>query len=158
MTCEVSAVSVPSLKMTTPLLIEHPFLLMLLAPRSAFVLLAAPDASLVWFVALGTVRLSMTDASWFLVGRRSPGRTILERAPSRFRPVRFLMRGTNRVCSWLSGRRLLAGLVLFFRPNARYMGVAGAYGVCPRVAAAASVLGTVAYLAAVHQGLGLIVG
>ncbi|MGI9606891.1 MAG: hypothetical protein ACR2P0_12200 [Acidimicrobiales bacterium] len=142
----------------SPFLFDQPVLLMALAPRTAFVLLAADDVSLMSFVLLGTARLGMTDASWYVVGRRSPGRTILERAPSQFAPLRLLMKGTNLLCSWLSRHNLLAGLVLFLRPNARYLGVAGAYNVCPRVAAVSSVVGTIAYLVAIHEGIGFFLG
>lgn len=140
----------------SPLLLDQPFLLMLLAPRAAFVLLAASDASFLPFVALGTFRLSVTDASWFVAGRSFP-RT--RTGPSRgLAGTRWALRIGDVLCRWLCGRPLLAGAVLFFRPNGRYLGVAGAYGVCPRLSAVSSLAGTVLYLVIVHQGVGLFTG
>ncbi len=140
----------------SPLLLDHPFLLMLLAPRAAFVLLAASDASFLPFVALGTLRLSVTDASWFVAGRHFP-RTGTG-ASAGFACTRWTIRIGDILCRWLCGRPLLAGAVLFFRPNGRYLGVAGAYGVCPRLSAASSLAGTILYLAIVHQGVELFTG
>jgi hypothetical protein len=147
----------------SPTLLERPVLLMALAPRATFVLLAAPHMGLWSFVALGTLRLSLTDWNWYLVGRRFPerGAAKADRArtdQSRFPWVRWTLRITDQLCRWLAGRRLVAGAVLFFRPNGKYLGVAGAYGVGPALAAATSLSGTVLYLIAMHQGLGALLG
>lgn len=125
---------------------------MLLAPRAVFVLLAAPQMNLVAFVLLGTARLAMTDASWYIVGKRFPERTGKRGTLSRIRGMGWIVRVTTCLCRWLCSTALLAGMVLFFRPNGRYLGVAGAHGVDSRIAGASSVAGTVAYLVAVHLG------
>lgn len=143
----------------SPTLLDRPVLLMALAPRATFVLLAAPHLGLWSFVALGTLRLSLTDWNWYLVGRRFPerGAAKAERArdqQSRFVWVRWTLRVTDQLCRWLAGRRLVAGAVLFFRPNGKYLGVAGAYGVGPVLAGVSSLSGTVLYLIAMHQGIG----
>ena len=141
---------------TAPFLLDEPFLLMALAPRTAFVVLAAPTVGLFWFVLLGTLRLSITDANWFLVGRRMPELSSLHRraeeddAPPRWRvPLRV----SSTMVKWLCRSAPLAGLVLFLRPNGKYLGVAGAFGVGPRVAGISSVTGTIVYLIAVHIGV-----
>lgn len=134
-----------------PLLIDHPFLLMLMAPRALFVALAADSVGLMGFVVLGTLRLGVTDASYFILGRRFR-RT--DRSPrGRFR---LLMRWTDVMCRWLCKDRLRAGTVLFLRPNGKYLAVAGSYGVSPWVAGLSSVFGTALYLTSFHLGLGLL--
>ena len=147
----------------SPTLLDRPVLLMALAPRATFVLIAAPHLGLWSFVALGTLRLSLTDWNWYLVGRRFPERGAAKadkarQADSRFVWVRWTLRVTNQLCRWLAGRRLVAGAVLFLRPNGKYLGVAGAYGVGPVVAGVSSVSGTVLYLIAMHQGAGALFG
>ncbi len=133
-------------------------LLMLLAPRAAFVVLAAPHIGFVQFVVLGTARLAVTDASWFIVGKRFPERTGGPTVLSRVRWMRWTLRITTKLAAWLCSTGLLAAAVLFFRPNGRYLGVAGAHGVNSRLAGVSSVLGTVSYLIAVHIGVGSLFG
>ncbi len=142
----------------SPALVGHPVLLMLLAPRAAFVVLAAPHIGFVQFVAIGTARLAVTDASWFIIGKRFPDRTVGPTALSRVRWMRWTVRITTKLCAWLCSTGLLAAVVLFFRPNGRYLGVAGAHGVTARLAGVSSVLGTVSYLVAVHLGVARLFG
>ena len=142
----------------SPALIDHPVFLMMLAPRAAFVVLAAPHIGFLPFVVLGTARLAMTDASWFIVGKRFPDRTGRPTLLSRFPWTRWTLRVTGQLCRWICSTGLLAATVLFFRPNGRYLGVAGANGVDPRLAGASSVLGTMIYLVAVHVGVGAFFG
>lgn len=137
----------------SPALIEHPVLLMLLAPRAAFVVLAAPHLGFLPFVLLGTLRLAITDASWFIVGKRFPDRARRVPTLSRVGGLRWIVRITTRLCGWLCSTAMLAAAVLFFRPNGRYLGVAGAHGVDSRLAGISSVAGTVTYLVAVHVGV-----
>lgn len=72
-----------------PVLTGKPFLLMLLSPRALFVALAADSVSLVPFVVLGTLRLSVTDVSYFVIGRKLPGEVGLPRttATTRLRKI-----------------------------------------------------------------------
>jgi hypothetical protein len=146
----------------SPMLLERPVLLMALAPRATFVVLAAPHMNFVTFVLLGTVRLSLTDWNWYLVGRKFPERGAAKATASTASSgrvwVRWMLRFTNRMCTWLAGRPIVAAAVLFIRPNGKYLGVAGAYGVGPWVAGLSSVSGTMLYLAAVHQGAGFLLG
>lgn len=138
----------------SPALLDHPVFLMMLAPRAAFVVLAAPHIGFLPFVALGTARLAITDASWFIVGRRFPDRTGRPTLLSRIRWTRWTMWVTGRLCRWICSTGLVAATVLFFRPNGRYLGIAGANGVDSRLAGASSILGTMIYLVAVHVGVG----
>ena len=67
-----------------------------------------------------------------------------------------MWRITTKLCAWLCSTALLAAAVLFFRPNGRYLGVAGAHGVDSRLAGVSSVAGTISYLVAMHVGVGSI--
>lgn len=146
--------------LAAPVLVEnHPLLLMMLTPRALFVALAVDSVSLITFVALGTLRLSATDASYFILGRRFPRTTPVRRrrANGWFGRTRSLaVSWADTCCRWLCSHGIKAGTVLFFRPNGKYLAVAGAYGVSPRVAAATSVVGTMLYLAFFHLGMGLL--
>ncbi len=143
-----------------PFLTDHPFVLMLLAPRALFVALAVDSVALVPFVLAGTLRLAMTDASYFILGRRFPrDRSSSGRRPRslvRMRVARAFVRWTDALCRWLCNHGVKAGTVLFFRPNGKYLAVAGSYGVSARVAGWSSVSGTMLYLASFHLGIGLI--
>lgn len=139
---------------------ERPFLLMMMAPRALFVALAVDSVNLLTFVVLGTLRLGATDASYFILGRRFP--RAQERKPRRLRRSfigragSVAVRYTDALCAWLCSHGIKAGTVLFFRPNGKYLAVAGAYGVSSWVAAGTSVVGTILYLIAFHVGIGLI--
>jgi len=140
----------------SPALLDKPFLLMLMAPRTLFVAMASDSASFVPFVLLGTLRLSVADASYFIVGAKLPN----EFEPKPLAPRNRLTRAVNMVVSninaaghWFCSRPKFAGLFLFMRPNAKYLAVAGAYGVNPVVAGVSATAGTIAFLSAVHIGV-----
>jgi hypothetical protein len=144
-----------------PALGHHTFLLMMLSPRALFVAMAANSVPLVPFVVLGTIRLGVTDFSYFALGKRLP----LGHANDRFGATRVtsarwrhfvagLAGRTDRLCRWLATRPGLAGAFLFFRPTGKYLALAGAYGVRGVVAAAASAGGTAVFLIAMHIGFG----
>lgn len=143
-----------------PALIDQPFMLMLLAPRALFVALAVDSVDFATFVLLGTLRLGVTDASYFIVGRRFPKvqqrRTDRLARSLRGRVFAVLVRISDGFCRWICDHGLKAGTVLFLRPNAKYLAIAGAYGVSPVVAGASSVSGTIVYLACFHLGIGLL--
>ncbi|MEM7091487.1 MAG: hypothetical protein AAF567_00685 [Actinomycetota bacterium] len=143
-----------------PFVADHPLVLMLLAPRMLFLAMAIDSVEAVPFVLLGTLRLGVTDASYFIIGRRSPFAGLSPAdSPTAgwFRRVfSVTARITDGLCRWLCGSSWRAGLVLFLRPNARHLGVAGAYGVSAAVAGCASVLGTIVYLTFFHLGIGLL--
>lgn len=142
-----------------PFLIDRPFLLMMLAPRALFVVLAVDSVDLVSFVLAGTLRLGMTDASYFILGRRFPrdrrGAIPRPLARVRLRFAHIAVRWTDALCRWLCNHGAKAGTVLFFRPNGKYLAVAGSYGVSARVAGWCSVIGTALYLTFFYLGLGL---
>lgn len=131
----------------TPLLLHRPVLLLLLAPRTVAVALAAGHLDLAEFLVLGTLRLSLADPSYFVMGRRFASIPGARRGP----------RGPlGRLVLWLLdliGRSsVLAGVVLFLRPSGRYLAVAGAKGVSVTLAMTAAATGTICYLAVVHTG------
>lgn len=145
--------------LAAPMLSDRPFLVMMLAPRALFVALATESVGLATFVVLGTLRLSATDASYFILGRRFPRdthRPEANRRRPRYRLLSIGVRCTDRLCRWLCAHGFKAGTVLFFRPNGKYLAVAGAYGVSSKVAAVTSVVGTILYLAFFHLGLGIL--
>lgn len=138
----------------SPFLIDRPLLLMMLAPRAPFVLLAAPSTGFLLFVVLGTIRLSLTDASWYLVGCRVPQRARVGTTGNRrWHAARVCASVSRRLVEALCRSRMLAGAVLFFRPNGRFLGVAGAFGVPAKLAASMSLFGTFVYLVVIHVGM-----
>lgn len=132
---------------------------MMLSPRALFVALASESVPLVPFVLLGTLRLTVTDASYYVIGRKVPGGTrncspaVAGRIKSLFRAM---ARRGDRVCRWFCARPRLAGAFLFVRPNGKYLGLAGAYGVSSWVAGLSATVGTAAFLTAVHVGVAVI--
>lgn len=144
-----------------PTLTDMPLLLMLLSPRALFVALASGSVSLIPFVVLGTLRLSVTDASYFIMGSRFPQDTdappsTTARAGTPTRLMRRIGRKGDALCRWFCARPKLAGAFLFLRPNSKYLAVAGAYRVSPWLAGISAVTGTAAFLTAVHVGIGAI--
>lgn len=142
----------------SPTLTDMPLLLMLLSPRALFVALASGSVSLIPFVVLGTLRLSVTDASYFILGSRFPQDTdappsTTARVGTLTRMMRRLGRKGDAICRWFCARPKLAGAFLFLRPNSKYLAVAGAYGVSPWLAGLSAVTGTAAFLTAVHVGI-----
>lgn len=121
---------------------------MALAPRALFVALAAPELDVASFVLLGTMRLGVTDPSYFLIGRRIAARGEVPKPED----SRFGLFG--RLVTIMCRNHWLAAGVLFLRPNARYLAVAGANRIPAWIAGGAAVAGTVAYLFALHAGVG----
>ncbi len=142
--------------LAAPFLLDQPLLLMALAPRALFVGLAAPGSDFLAFVIIGLIRLGIADASYFILGRRFPERTVSKKIDGLPRWRRLAALGCHRLVTMISSTPLTAFLALFIRPSGRYLAVAGSYGVSPRLAGWSSVLGTVTYLVAVHQGLGFL--
>lgn len=144
-----------------PALTERPLLLMMLSPRALFVALASGSVSLIPFVVLGTLRLSVTDASYFIMGNRFPRGTDTppstnKRVSTVTRLMRRLGRKGDAICRWFCARPKIAGAFLFLRPNSKYLAVAGAYRVSPWLAGLSAVTGTATFLTAVHLGIGAI--
>ncbi len=134
----------------TPLLLEHPIVLVGFSPRLLFLTLAAPVTSLPMFLLVGTFRLCVADPVNFSVGKVL-GPKIHDR-----------MQRKKRIPEWLSARlsqtRLfrkyaMAGLI-FFRPTGITMNIAGANGVSGKQATVLAVAGTVTYLFTLHTGVG----
>lgn len=146
----------------SPALIDTPFLLMLLSPRALFVAMASDSVSIVPFVLLGTARLSVTDASYYIIGKRFPRHTIdraamSERPPRRWkRALKATARRGDQLARWCCARRGIAGAFLFFRPNSKYLAIGGAYNVPSWLAGTSATLGTAVYLTAMHVGISAI--
>ena len=70
--------------------------------------------------------------------------------------IRSAARRSDRVCRWFCARPRLAAAFLFLRPNGKYLGVAGAYGVNRWLAAMSATVGTAVFLTTVHVGLAAI--
>lgn len=142
----------------SPFLLAAPGLLMFLAPRAVFVALAAPTMPLVPFVAMGLFRLSVADGSYFVLGGRVQNQVaaFAERCRAKrwWSPSGF----ADRCARWICHSRLMASVVLFFRPSGRFCGVAAAYGVPAWLTGSATLAGTVTYLVAMHQGAQLLIG
>lgn len=143
-----------------PTLTDTPFVLMMLSPRALFVALASNSVPLLPFVLLGTLRLGVTDASHFIIGKRLPNESATQptTAPTSAGLVRRTLRSVAKkgdaLCRWFCLRPRFAGAFLFFRPNGKYLAIAGAYGVSAWTAGVASAGGTAAFLATVHLGIG----
>jgi len=133
--------------LASPALLDQPVALMALSPRTLFLPLAATALPLPAFVLLGTLRLGVTDASYFLVGRATVPAVRVTRS-------KWSMLGIcQRLIQFMARSRGSAALILFLRPNSKYLAAAGSQKVSPLLAGAASVLGTVAWLVAVHTGI-----
>lgn len=144
-----------------PMLADKPFLLMLLSPRALFVAMASDSVSIVPFVVLGTLRLSVTDASYYIIGRKLPtevkGCAVATTTGAGWkRALRSIAAKGDQLCRWFCTRPRLAGAFLFFRPNGKYLGLAGAYGVGRCVAGLSATLGTAVFLTAMHIGVAAI--
>lgn len=139
--------------LAAPLLLGLPVILMALAPRLVFVTMAAPQLDIFSFVALGTLRLSVTDPSYFIVGRRA---AVSAAAFPFATPSAMFARSAKWLISLITRSKLMAAAVLFLRPNSRYLAVAGWHQVPGWVAGSAAALGTMVYLAALHSGVSLL--
>jgi len=139
--------------LAAPFLLGLPVILMALAPRLVFVTLAAPQLDLFSFVALGTLRLSVTDPSYFIVGQRAAESAAAFPFGS---PSGIFARAAKWLIGLVARSKLLAAAVLFLRPNSRYLAIAGWHQVPGWLAGSAAALGTMVYLAALHSGMSLL--
>ena len=132
--------------LAAPRLAGSPLLLMALAPRLPFLLLAGDRVPLLLFFLVGVVRLCVTDMHYFALGRRyGPG--ALDRLRG-FTPLQF------RRPDWLPRWRLPAGTgsvaAIVVRPIGRHLVIAGARGASSTAVAVADIVGTTAYLVAIR--------
>lgn len=128
----------------SPLLVDLPLLLMGMSPRLAFLTIAARHAPLVPFLAVGTVRLALADPVHYDLGRRFGDRAFT-RLPA-------------RVEGWIrrSGpwQRPVCAVAVLLRPNGMHLTWAGSQRLPVSLVVVLDVVGTIAYLAAVHAGAG----
>ena len=117
------------------LLPRQPMVVVLLSPRTAYMVAMAHEVPFALFVAVAVVRLCAVDPLHFLLGRTS-GPAALATA----RRVGFLRRILDRLPP--AGPLWMAGIV--GSPTAKMMCAAGAAGLPPRGVAAANVAGTTA--------------
>ena len=124
----------------TPLLLDHPILLMLLSPRVLFMGLAAGSMGVIPFIVLATLRLSIIDPFHFLLGRRHGPKAVAR---------------LGRIGRWMAKpnrhHRTVALLLLTVRPIGRHLMWAGSQGVRMRWVAIIDILSTVVYCFIVHK-------
>jgi hypothetical protein len=126
--------------LSAPVLVQHsPLLLILLAPRSVFLLVAADRSALLLFLLAATVRLCAADPVNYLIGKRY-GTGAITWVSQRGRwanvGVQLWTRAFNR-CGYLA---------VFLRPNQLMLVMAGSQRLRPGRTATAAVTGTVTYL------------
>jgi len=124
----------------TPLLLGHPLALMLLSPRIIFMGMAAGKMSLIPFVLLASLRLSMTDPFHFLIGRRHGPKHMVK---------------LGRIGRWMAKpgahHKTLAIGLLAVRPIGRHLMWAGAQSVRVRWVVAIDIVSTIVYCVVVHK-------
>ncbi|MDA3020479.1 MAG: hypothetical protein O3B15_09280 [Actinomycetota bacterium] len=124
----------------TPLLLGNPLALMLLSPRIIFMGLAAGQMSLIPFVLLASLRLSVTDPFHFLLGRRHGPKQMMK---------------LGRIGRWMAKpgthHKTVAIGLLAFRPIGRHLMWAGAQNVRARWVVAIDVVSTIVYCVIVHK-------
>jgi hypothetical protein len=124
----------------TPLLLGNPLVLMLLSPRILFMGLAASQMSLIPFVLLASLRLSITDPFHFLIGRRHGPKHMVK---------------LGRIGRWMAKpgthHKTVAIGLLMLRPIGRHLMWAGAQGVRVRWVVAIDIVSTVVYCVIVHK-------
>ena len=144
----IAAVSLVSTLATlaAPRLAGSPLLLMALAPRLPFLLLAGGRVPLLLFLVVGTARLCVIDIHYFALGRRF--------GPAGLERVRRFVRVRVPRPAWLPTWRLPAGTgsvaAVLARPIGRHLVFAGAGGASAGAVAIADVAGTAAYLMAIR--------
>lgn len=123
-----------------------PLLLVALCPRLPFLLLAAGHASVLPFLAIGTLRLCVGDPFHFQLGKHH-GPAAARRVTSWLgRPGRWLRATVRRL-----GPLAMPAVVLI-RPTGRHLALAGASGMSSRLAVVLDVIGTVGYLVLIFTG------
>jgi hypothetical protein len=127
--------------LAAPLLYDRPLLLMALSPRFIFVALAAGQAPLPLFVAVGLVRLTIADPINYAIGRSLRSRA------SALRLIKRLPRS-----------KPLAMVLVLLRPTGLSMAYAGSVGLRGRIVAALDVVSTTVYLIALHAGIQRVFG
>ena len=124
----------------TPLLLGNPLVLMLLSPRVLFMGLAAGQMSLIPFVLLASLRLSITDPFHFLIGRRHGPKHMVK---------------LGRIGRWMAKpgihHKTLAIGLLILRPIGRHLMWAGAQNVRSRWVIAIDIVSTIVYCVIVHK-------
>jgi len=124
----------------TPLLLGHPLALMLLSPRIIFMGMAAGKMSLIPFVLLASLRLSMTDPFHFLIGRRHGPKHMVK---------------LGRIGRWMAKpgahHKTVAIGLLALRPIGRHLMWAGAQSVRARWVVAIDLVSTIAYCIIVYK-------
>lgn len=130
----------------SPIVGESPLLLVALCPRLPFLLLAAGHATILPFLAIGTLRLCVGDPFHFQLGKRH-GPAAARRVTAWLgRPGRWLRATVRRL-----GPYALPAVVLV-RPSGRHLALAGAAGMSSRLAVVLDVVGTVTYLVLIFTG------
>jgi hypothetical protein len=119
-----------------PALRNRGLLLMALSPRLLFVALAAKQAPLPMFMFVGLVRLMVADPFNFAIGARLGPR--VHRA---------------RVLRRLPASKLVAGVLVLFRPTGPIMAYAGSVGLNSRLAAVLDLISTSVFLFFMHVGV-----
>lgn len=145
----VSAVGIP----LSPLLIKtSPLLLVALNPRLAFLAICAGKVPMWQFMLVGTLRLCLADPFHYMMGSRVDSWLFAQpkKELKRKKPLRWLRKLLKWVHKHPSGKRIVV-LGVFLRPNWYMHQLAGSLKAHPVAVGAASVLSTVAYLAAIVQ-------
>lgn len=134
--------------LAAPVLWNQPLLLMSLAPRLPFLVLAAATLPLPVFLAVGTARLCLADPVHFDLARRlghRVGPLLSQRAATG---------GGRRATLVRRWGRPATALLVLLRPTSNQLRLAAWAGLRGRVTLALSATGTVAYLVAIHLGTG----
>lgn len=128
----------------SPALLAWPLLLVALAPRLPFLVLAAAEVPLLPFLAVAAARLALVDPWYFALGRRR-GPAVVELLGRR---ARWAVRLASRA----------AWLLVLARPVGRHVALAGAGPTRGWVIALVDAAGTLAFLVTVHAGTTTVTG
>jgi hypothetical protein len=136
----LTAASVVGNVLAPHLLISNPLVLVMLAPRTLYLTVAAGRAPLGAFLVVGLLRLAAADPSHYLLGRlHGPRLTALAR--------RTVGSGTHRMIDWalLAWQRIGLPLVAL-SPSGKFILLAGASGMRHRRVAGVALGGTLGQL------------
>ena len=138
----LTAASVVGTVLAPHLLITDPLLLVVLAPRTLYLTVAAGRSPLGLFLVVGLLRLAAADPSHYLLGRLHGTRLteLALRRPGPHRALRFLLRAWRHI-----GLPLVA-----LSPTGKVLVMAGASGLRHRRVAAVALSGTLAQLLALY--------